>query len=102
VPWCDDCAKFWTPSSMRPDGTCPSCGRHLGKPTDADRIAAAAEAEAEQGVPQPRGPYTAKNLDLKQMAGEDGKAPWHFKLLVVLVAAYLLWRVVQLVVWLVR
>jgi hypothetical protein len=100
VPWCDDCAKFWTPSSMRPDGSCPTCGRHLGKPTDADRLAAAAEAEA--GVEHPEGPYTAKNLDLKALAGEPPQAPWHFKLLVVLVAAYLVWRVVQLIIWLVR
>jgi hypothetical protein len=30
------------------------------------------------------------------MAGEDAKAPWHFKLLVLLVALYLGWRLVQL------
>jgi hypothetical protein len=33
-------------------------------------------------------------------AGEDGeeeaKAPWHFKLLMVLLALYLTWRIVQL------
>jgi hypothetical protein len=100
MPWCDDCAKFWTPSSMRPDGTCPVCGRHLGKPTEADRLAAAAEAD--EGVARPTGPYTAKNLDLKRLAGEDAKAPWHFKLLVVAVVLYLGWRVVQVILWLVR
>jgi hypothetical protein len=40
---------------------------------------------------------TAKNLKLRQMAGEDAKAPWHFKLLMVLLALYLGWRLVQLI-----
>lgn len=31
----------------------------------------------------------------------EPKAPWHFKLLVTAVALYLLWRVVQMVGWLV-
>jgi hypothetical protein len=80
MPWCEECAKYWTPSAMNEDGTCPSCGRSV---------------VAQQ-------PVTAKNLDLKQLAaGDDGdaddvKAPWHFKLLMVLLAAYLGWRVVQL------
>lgn len=26
MPWCDDCARFWTPTSMPPDGSCPTCG----------------------------------------------------------------------------
>ncbi|CAN5198533.1 hypothetical protein BH24ACT1_BH24ACT1_07540 [soil metagenome] len=36
-------------------------------------------------------------------AGADGDVgtPWHFKLLVVAVVAYLGWRAVELVVWLV-
>ena len=29
MPWCDECAKFWNPGSMKPDGSCPSCGRVL-------------------------------------------------------------------------
>jgi hypothetical protein len=40
---------------------------------------------------------TAKDVNLREMAGEDAKAPWHFKLLMLLVALYLGWRVVQLV-----
>jgi hypothetical protein len=34
-------------------------------------------------------------------AGGDVGAPWHFKLLVVAVVAYLGWRAVELAVWLV-
>jgi len=29
MPWCDTCDRFWTPTSMVSDGSCPSCGRQL-------------------------------------------------------------------------
>jgi len=32
---------------------------------------------------------------------DEPKAPWHFKLLVAAVAVYLLWRLVQLITWIV-
>jgi hypothetical protein len=76
VPWCDDCARFWTPPSMKADGTCPSCGR----PLTVERV-------------------TARNLDLKKLAGEDARVPWHFKVLVLALALYLGWRLVQLLGW---
>jgi hypothetical protein len=65
---------------MNDDGTCPSCGRSV---------------KAQE-------PITAKNVNLRKLAaGADGdeadmKAPWHFKLLMVLLALYLGYRVVQL------
>lgn len=34
MPWCEDCAKFWNPTSMPPDGSCPTCGRVIGDPPD--------------------------------------------------------------------
>ena len=80
MPWCEHCAKFWTPSSMKADGSCPTCGRTLpvaGAPGDSR--------------------LTAKDVNVREMAGEDAKAPWHFKLLMALVALYLGWRLVQLV-----
>ena len=83
MPWCEDCAKYWAPSAMREDGTCPSCGRVVEAPAVASTV-------------------TAKNLNLKKLAaGADGvesdaKAPWHFKLLVVLLVIYLTWRIVDL------
>jgi len=63
---------------MNEDGTCPSCGRVV---------------DAQQA--------TAKNIDLKKLAkaddaDEQASAPWHFKVLMVLLALYLGWRVVQL------
>jgi len=75
VPFCEDCAKYWAPSTMKDDGTCPTCGRALATQTLA--------------------PISGKAL--RELAGDDAKAPWHFKLLVAAVVAYLGWRVVQLV-----
>ena len=31
MPWCEDCSKFWNPNSLPPDGTCPTCGRMIGR-----------------------------------------------------------------------
>ena len=31
MPWCEDCSKYLTPSSLQADGTCPSCGRPVGE-----------------------------------------------------------------------
>lgn len=85
MPWCEECAKYWAPSAMNEDGTCPKCGRTVA---------------AQQ--PITAHPITAKNLNLRRLAaGEDGdeadmKAPWHFKLLMVMLAAYLAYRIVYL------
>lgn len=98
MPWCEDCAKYWAPSAMSSDGTCPTCHRSLD--TNPDRSVRSGET-GETGE-SARTPITSKNLDLHRLAaGEDGdaedmKAPWHFKLLMVLLALYLGWRIVQL------
>ncbi len=62
MPWCDDCERYLAPSAMTPEGACPTCGRDLEAPE----------------------PSTE--------AADDEKAPWHFKLLVVALVAYLGWR----------
>jgi hypothetical protein len=69
MPWCEDCAKYLTPSAMTTDGCCPSCGRPVGE---------VEERASEVAV--------------------DETAPWHFKLLVVMLVAYLGWRVVDIFV----
>jgi hypothetical protein len=89
VPWCDDCAKFWNPATMLADGSCPSCGRKLAAP-----VAAVAAGAGEGGDR-----LTADTIDVKALAGDDAKVPWHFKLLVAALCIYLGWRLVQLVVW---
>ena len=58
-----------------------------------DRAATPPEAAGEE---QSGNDVTAEKLDLKKLAGKDAKAPWHFKLLMVLLAIYLGWRLLQL------
>lgn len=68
MPYCDHCQKYWTPSSMGIDGTCPRCGADLEPP---ERAGAAGEGERE-------------------------KVPWHFKLMIVALVVYLAYRFVEL------
>ena len=66
MPWCDGCAKYWAPSSMNDDGTCPRCGSDLDPP--------------------PRAMSGGDDVEV------DEKAPWHFKLMVVALVVYLVYR----------
>lgn len=67
MPWCEPCAKYYTPNSVDDDGACPACG---------EQIEAPAGTQGEHPL-------------------DDETAPWHFKLLVGLTALYLGWRVVD-------
>jgi len=80
MPWCEDCARFYTPSTLTPEGDCPG-GHHVADP-------GARPAVVQSTAPGPP-------------AGEERvRAPWHFWLLVAAVVIYLGWRVVQGVDWL--
>lgn len=73
---------------MSPDGRCPTCHRVLEAPQIASTV-------------PPHRKVTAENINLRRLANgladdDDAKAPWHFKLLVVALCAYLGWRVVQI------
>ena len=70
MPWCEECAKYFTPNSVNDDGTCPTCGELIQAPEGHDHSGSA----------------------------DDEKAPWHFKLMVVAVTVYLGWRLVELFV----
>jgi hypothetical protein len=74
MPWCETCSRFKNPNSLRPDGSCPTCGRVVAEPVDAEAAAAA----------------------------NDQKAPWHFKLLVAVTVVYLAWRAVEMIGWVVN
>ena len=80
MPWCEHCAKFWTPSSMNAGRLLP----HL-RP-------GAARAPRQRHRRRRR-----EDVNVRELAGDDAKAPWHFKVLMALVALYLGWRLVQLV-----
>ena len=75
MPWCDECAKFWNPPSLR-DGTCPTCGAPLE-------------------APAPSAPTTSTPA-----SSDAPTAPWHFKLLLVALVLYLGYRGYQGVFWL--
>ena len=85
---------------MTPEGTCPSCGRTLA------RAEAATAPPVGEGAPAADAPSTPParltGADLRRMAGEDARAPWHFKLMVAALALYLGWRAVQLVLLIFR
>jgi hypothetical protein len=87
VPFCETCARHWTPPSLRADGTCPTCGAHLG---DAPALA----ADAGQAAPA------------AAVAGSHGdeahrKVPWHFTLLLIALVLYLGFRAYQGIAWLI-
>jgi hypothetical protein len=76
VPWCEGCDRFLSPSTVRTDGRCPSCGRVV--------YAGAAH-----------GPEVASETE-----DELGPIPWHLKLLAGALAVYLGYRAMQGIEWL--
>jgi hypothetical protein len=89
MPFCEQCSRYWAPSAMTAAGACPTCGRNLGGPT----------AGSGQGISS-RIPANSGKIDIKRLAAGESEepvsAPWHFKLLVVGLALYLGWRIVDL------
>lgn len=73
MPWCEPCSRYFAPSALAADGGCPACGGEIEAP-----------GLAASGQPTLR--------ELSRMSGE--KAPWHFKLLMAMLVAYLGWRLV--------
>ena len=66
MPWCEPCSKYYAPSAMQTDGTCPACGGQVDDP--------------------------------RERSSDSERTPWHFKVLVVSLIAYLTWRIVDLFV----
>jgi len=76
VPWCDACDRFLSPSTVKLDGTCPSCGRVVDP---GHARAAASEADDDEDLPA---------------------IPWHLWLLAAALAVYLGYRAMQGIEWL--
>jgi len=74
MPWCDPCSQFHSPTAID-DGKCPTCGETV----DADAPHGHDEAAETKTVGQ--------------------NAPWHFWIVVVALAAYLLWRLIVGIGW---
>ncbi|MGQ0616665.1 MAG: hypothetical protein ACT4PW_06685 [Acidimicrobiia bacterium] len=91
MPWCDECAKFWNPGSLSSAGACPRCGL-LVAGADRGRSAHPAGGGASPAAPD------AGGIDEYDQPDEY-KAPWHFKVMVVLCCGYVAWRIVQMVTW---
>jgi hypothetical protein len=82
VPWCDACDRFLSPSTVKVDGTCPSCGRVV------DPGHAHAVPSRPDGKPPPD-----DDEDLPPI-------PWHLWLLAGALAVYLGYRAMQGIEWL--
>lgn len=75
MPWCDECAHFWNPSSMGGEGQCPTCGQVIAPPS----------------------PSTATGDE----TAAHPATPWHFKLMLVALVIYLGYRAIQGIAWLI-
>lgn len=82
MPWCGRCERWWAPNAATSDARCPACGGRL----DHRVTAGARRPPRGRRAPGGDGPEA-----------EDVGFPWHLKLLAAAVAAYLAWRVAQLV-----
>lgn len=80
MPWCQDCDRFYTPSTLSTDGDCPE-GHHVADP--------------DEGLPLPQSGAAPREEE------PDPKVPWHFWVLLVSAVIYLAWRAVEGIVWLV-
>ncbi len=109
MPWCDDCSKFWNSPELATGGACPTCGAQLGAAvagqaklsrTGGPAVAPAASGTGEReagaaGSPGQGGQGLAAGATAKARG-----APWHFKLLVVGVTVYMVYRIYWLIEWL--
>ena len=77
MPWCDACDRFLSPSTVKVDGTCPSCGRTV----DAGHAhAPKSDSDDDEDLPP---------------------IPWHLWLLAAALAVYLGYRAMQGIEWLI-
>lgn len=79
MPWCEECSRFYTPSTLTPNGDCPS-GHHVADPEPAGLVQSGAAPREED---------------------HESKVPWHFWLLLAAVVVYLGWRLIQGIEWLI-
>ncbi|HUZ19471.1 MAG TPA: hypothetical protein VMU75_02735 [Acidimicrobiales bacterium] len=98
VAWCASCNQKVADTEVELDGDgrscCPSCGRPL--PSAGSSPDAASTTVTRAGaVAAGQGATSAVDEDEERI-----KAPWHFKVLVVGTAGYLVYRLVWVIFWL--
>lgn len=87
MPWCPACERFLAPPAVTPEGRCPDCQQ----PVEPGR---ARVAPAEE---QPMAPAQGH-----EVPEELGPVPWHLKVIGGATVAYLGWRLVQGVAWVIK
>lgn len=96
MPWCDTCQRWHSPNALTETGDCPVCGQ----PAAAGRAAERTPGASPSAVPGDRA--GGSRGDVQEPEEDEGTGigfPWHFKLLVLCLAAYLGWRAVQGIEW---
>jgi len=81
MPWCDDCDRFYTPSTLSAAGDCPG-GHHVADPDEAPHLVQST-ADGREEEPDP-------------------KVPWHFWLLIIATVVYLGWRAIEGIAWVIN
>ena len=100
MPWCTGCDRFLSPSTVTPEGTCPTCGRAV----DPGR-AHAPGAEPAEATERRARRARRREQSAADTPGDDEEplpVPWHLKLLVGAVALYLGYRAYEGIAWVVR
>ncbi len=69
MPWCDRCDTYLAPNAVSSAGECPTCGDEVD------------------------------TADLKTATRPVERPPWHFWLMVVALVAYLGWRLLEGIGW---
>lgn len=80
MPFCETCDRFYTPSTLTPEGDCPE-GHHVADPQDAEQFIQSAAPPREDE--------------------KEPKVPWHFWILLIAVIIYLGYRAYQGIIWLI-
>jgi PHP family Zn ribbon phosphoesterase len=80
MPWCETCHRFLSPSTVREDGTCPTCGRTV----------------------EGRGTRSTLTEGGDQTDDRRPTLPWHLWLLAAAVVVYLGFRAWQGIEWVIQ
>jgi hypothetical protein len=107
VPWCPNCERFLSPSTVHADGSCPTCGRavdpgaaksaHAAPATVTDPDAASSSTVSPASVSG--APDTVPQNGTEPDEEVIDPIPWHFKLLLGAIALYLGYRAFQGIEW---
>lgn len=101
MPWCDSCDRYYNPNTVNDDGSCPTCGTELARPTTLHRSRRGKGSSADAAAVRADRPRTVSTASTNDPDPEEVRvrAPWHFWLLLVALSIYLTYRLIQGIVW---